>query len=95
MKGRPHAPKGAQWEAAMSWWKTLFTDEGAHFDKIVTIRGEDIAPDPVVGKYGNRPSYVGQWSADEAPIAGQITAGRRIRWYRRRLVCLWRRSCSH
>ena len=37
-------PKGAQWEAALAWWKTLYTDAGAHFDKVVTIRGEDIAP---------------------------------------------------
>lgn len=43
-KGRPHAPKGAEWEAAMAYWKTLFTDEGAHFDKVLTIKGEDIAP---------------------------------------------------
>ena len=42
--GRPHAPKGAQWEQAVAYWKTLFTDEGAHFDKVVTIKGEDIAP---------------------------------------------------
>ncbi len=44
VKGRPHAPKGAQWEAALTWWKTLFTDEGAHFDKVLTLKGEDIAP---------------------------------------------------
>ena len=43
-KGRPHAPKGAAWEAALTYWKTLFTDEGAHFDKVVTLKGEDIAP---------------------------------------------------
>ena len=42
--GRPHAPKGAAWEAALTYWKTLFTDEGAHFDKVLTIKGEDIAP---------------------------------------------------
>ncbi|MEM7439569.1 MAG: 3-isopropylmalate dehydratase large subunit [Pseudomonadota bacterium] len=42
--GRPHAPKGAAWEAALTYWKTLFTDEGAHFDKVVTIHGPDIAP---------------------------------------------------
>ncbi|MDO5705080.1 MAG: 3-isopropylmalate dehydratase large subunit [Paracoccus sp. (in: a-proteobacteria)] len=44
VKGRPHAPKGAAWEAALNWWRTLHTDEGAHFDKVVTIRAEDIAP---------------------------------------------------
>ncbi|GGA19481.1 3-isopropylmalate dehydratase large subunit [Neptunicoccus cionae] len=43
-KGRPHAPKGAQWEMAVESWKELFTDEGAHFDKVITIKGEDIAP---------------------------------------------------
>lgn len=42
--GRPHAPKGAQWEAALAYWKTLKSDEGAHFDKVLTIAGEDIAP---------------------------------------------------
>ena len=42
--GRPHAPKGAEWETALAYWKTLFTDEGAHFDKVLTIKGEDIAP---------------------------------------------------
>ena len=42
--GRPHAPKGAAWEAALTYWKTLSTDEDAHFDKVLTIKGEDIAP---------------------------------------------------
>ncbi|WP_171125874.1 MULTISPECIES: 3-isopropylmalate dehydratase large subunit [unclassified Ruegeria] len=55
VKGRPHAPKGAQWEAAMEWWKTLYTDEGAHFDKVVTLRGEDIAP---VVTWGTSPEDV-------------------------------------
>ncbi|MCG7628625.1 3-isopropylmalate dehydratase large subunit [Epibacterium sp. MM17-32] len=44
VKGRTHAPKGAQWEAAVNWWKTLYSDDDAHWDKVVTIRGEDIAP---------------------------------------------------
>ena len=42
--GRPHAPKGAQWEAALAWWKTLYSDDDAHWDHVITIRGEDIAP---------------------------------------------------
>ena len=44
VKGRPHAPKGAAYETAVQQWKTLFTDEGAQFDKVITIKGEDIAP---------------------------------------------------
>ncbi len=55
VKGRPHAPKGAQWEAAMDWWKTLYTDEGARFDKVITLRGEDIAP---VVTWGTSPEDV-------------------------------------
>ncbi|MBL4811528.1 MAG: 3-isopropylmalate dehydratase large subunit, partial [Rhodobacteraceae bacterium] len=43
-KGRPHAPTGAQWDDAVAYWKTLFTDEGAHFDQVLTLRAEDIAP---------------------------------------------------
>ena len=44
VKGRPHAPKGAQWEAALNWWKTLYSDDDAHFDKVLTIAGESIEP---------------------------------------------------
>ena len=64
VKGRPHAPKGAQWEAALNWWRTLFTDEGAQFDKVVTIRGEDIEP---VVTWGTSPE-------DVLPITGVVPA---------------------
>ncbi|WP_439153879.1 3-isopropylmalate dehydratase large subunit [Yoonia sp.] len=55
VKGRPHAPKGAQWETALAWWKTLYTDDDAHFDKVVTLKGEDIAP---VVTWGTSPEDV-------------------------------------
>jgi len=55
LKGRPRAPKGAQWEMALGYWKTLKTDEGAKFDKVVTLRGEDIAP---VVTWGTSPEDV-------------------------------------
>ncbi|MGF6860655.1 3-isopropylmalate/(R)-2-methylmalate dehydratase large subunit [Rhodobacteraceae bacterium MBR-64] len=64
VKGRPHAPKGAQWEAALAWWKTLHTDAGAHFDKVVTLRGEDIAP---LVTWGTSPE-------DVLPITGVVPA---------------------
>ena len=54
-KGRPHAPKGAAWEQAIEYWKTLFTDESAYFDKIIEINGEDIAP---VVTWGTSPEDV-------------------------------------
>ncbi|MFD0859438.1 3-isopropylmalate dehydratase large subunit [Roseovarius aquimarinus] len=53
--GRPHAPKGAQWEAALAWWKTLYSDDDAHWDKVVTLKGEDIAP---VVTWGTSPEDV-------------------------------------
>jgi len=53
-KGRPHAPKGAEWEAAETWWKTLYSDDDAHWDEIVTIKGEDIAPVVTWGKRSHR-----------------------------------------
>ena len=54
-KGRPHAPKGAAWEQAVEYWKTLFTDESAYFDKIIEINGDDIAP---VVTWGTSPEDV-------------------------------------
>ncbi|WP_299718078.1 3-isopropylmalate dehydratase large subunit [uncultured Tateyamaria sp.] len=54
-KGRPHAPKGAQWEAAEAWWKTLYSDDDAHWDEVITIAGEDIAP---VVTWGTSPEDV-------------------------------------
>ncbi|MEO0361964.1 MAG: 3-isopropylmalate dehydratase large subunit, partial [Pseudomonadota bacterium] len=60
--GRPHAPKGAQWESALAYWKTLFTDEGARFDKVVTLKAADIAP---VVTWGTSPE-------DVLPITGAV-----------------------
>lgn len=44
MEGRPHAPKGADWERAVDAWRSLVTDEGAEFDTTVTLEGADIEP---------------------------------------------------
>ena len=44
LKGRPHAPHGADWDRAVEHWRTLPTDEGASFDKTVTIDGAQIPP---------------------------------------------------
>ena len=63
-KGRPHAPKGASWEQAVEYWKSLFTDKGAHFDKVIEINGEDIAP---VVTWGTSPE-------DVLPITDSVPA---------------------
>ncbi|MFN9579469.1 MAG: 3-isopropylmalate dehydratase large subunit [Novosphingobium sp.] len=44
LKGRPYAPKGADWDAAVAWWKSLATDPGATYDKSVTINAPDVQP---------------------------------------------------
>ncbi|MCC4635131.1 3-isopropylmalate dehydratase large subunit [Xanthomonas dyei] len=44
VEGRPFAPKGANWDAAVALWKTLVSDPGAHFDTVVEMRAEDIKP---------------------------------------------------
>ncbi|MFJ5445448.1 3-isopropylmalate dehydratase large subunit [Methylobacillus methanolivorans] len=44
VKGRPYAPKPEQWDAAVAYWRTLHTDEGAKFDAVVELRAEEIEP---------------------------------------------------
>jgi 3-isopropylmalate/(R)-2-methylmalate dehydratase large subunit len=44
VKGRPYAPTEAQWDQAVAYWNTLHSDEGAQFDKVVTIEGSSIKP---------------------------------------------------
>jgi 3-isopropylmalate/(R)-2-methylmalate dehydratase large subunit len=82
VKGRPHAPKGVLWEAAMAHWQTLFSDEDAHWDKVVTIRAEDIAP---VVTWGTSPEDVlpitGTVPAPEDFSGGKVEAARRSLQY--------------
>jgi len=44
VKGRPFAPRGEQWDAAVALWRTLVSDPDAHFDAVVELRAEDIKP---------------------------------------------------
>ncbi|TMO03614.1 3-isopropylmalate dehydratase large subunit [Pseudoalteromonas sp. S558] len=44
LKGRPFAPKDADFDAAVEYWETLKTDEGAHFDLVVELNADDIQP---------------------------------------------------
>lgn len=44
LEGREFAPKGADWDAAVAYWKTLPTDEGAEFDTVVHIDGDALTP---------------------------------------------------
>ncbi|HJV05764.1 MAG TPA: 3-isopropylmalate dehydratase large subunit [Chromobacteriaceae bacterium] len=44
VKGRPFAPKGADWDQAVAYWNTLHSDEGAQFDAVVELAAEAIKP---------------------------------------------------
>jgi 3-isopropylmalate/(R)-2-methylmalate dehydratase large subunit len=62
LKGRPMAPKGAQWDEAVAYWRSLATDAGAAYDKVVVIDAADIAPSVT---WGTSPE-------DVLPITGTI-----------------------
>jgi 3-isopropylmalate/(R)-2-methylmalate dehydratase large subunit len=55
IKGRPKAPQGAAWDQAVAYWKTLHTDEGAEFDKVVHL---DAANLPPIVSWGSSPEDV-------------------------------------
>lgn len=44
IQGRPYAPKGEALRQALQYWRTLHSDPGAHFDRVVELRAEEIAP---------------------------------------------------
>ena len=44
LRGRPYSPQGDDWENAVTWWRSLVTDEGAYFDKSVVIDAANVEP---------------------------------------------------
>ncbi len=55
LKGRPFAPKGAQWDQALAFWKTLPSDAGATYDKTVTLDAAKLVPQVT---WGTNPGMV-------------------------------------
>jgi 3-isopropylmalate/(R)-2-methylmalate dehydratase large subunit len=62
LEGRPFAPRGKAWEQALDYWRGLPTDEGASFDKVVSLRAEDIEPSVT---WGTTP-------AQSVPVTGRV-----------------------
>ncbi|MBL8655215.1 MAG: 3-isopropylmalate dehydratase large subunit [Alphaproteobacteria bacterium] len=62
VKGRPYAPKGAQWDMAVNYWRTLPSDEGAKYDREVSLAAADIPP---MVTWGTSPE-------DVLPITGAV-----------------------
>ena len=62
VRGRAMSPKNSQWEKALTYWKSLYSDPGAHFDQILNLDGNQIAP---VVTWGTSPE-------DVLPIDGKV-----------------------
>jgi 3-isopropylmalate/(R)-2-methylmalate dehydratase large subunit len=62
VKDKPRAPKGKAWDMALEYWKTLKSDEGAHFDKVVVL---DAANLPPIVTWGSSPE-------DVAAVTGEV-----------------------
>src|SRR5690606_27404336 len=62
LKGRPSSPKGAAWDAAVAYWKSLPSDPGATYDTEIVMRAEEIEP---YVTWGNSPE-------DALPISGNV-----------------------
>jgi 3-isopropylmalate/(R)-2-methylmalate dehydratase large subunit len=62
LKDRPKAPKGEAWDRALAYWRTLYTEEGAHFDREVRL---DAAALPPIVTWGTSPE-------DVASITGTV-----------------------
>jgi 3-isopropylmalate/(R)-2-methylmalate dehydratase large subunit len=62
LKGRPYAPTGADWDAAVAYWRTLHSDEGAAFDRTLTIDATGLQP---MVTWGTSPEMV-------LPVDGRV-----------------------
>jgi len=71
IKGREFTPQGADWDKAMEYWKTLYTDKGASFDKELIYDGAEI--DPMI-TFGTNPG-MGMSITKAIPKASEIEGG--------------------
>ena len=62
IKGRPMAPEGEDFDKAVAYWQTLQSDDGAQYDKVITLKAEEIAPQVT---WGTSPE-------DVLPITGYV-----------------------
>src|SRR6266853_1797552 len=74
LEGRPYAPKGADWDKALAFWRTLATDEGAVFDREVQLDAADIAP---MVTWGTSPEAASPITGHVPDPAGAADAVRR------------------
>ena len=72
--GRDFAPKGAEWDKSLAYWKTLKTDEGAAFDKEIVFESSDIQP---MITYGTNPG-MGMGINEAIPTLDKVDEAGRI-----------------
>jgi 3-isopropylmalate/(R)-2-methylmalate dehydratase large subunit len=71
LKDRPHAPKGADWDAAVAYWQDLHTDEGAQFDAEVHLNADELTPFVTWGTNPGQGLPLGASVPDPAAIADE------------------------
>lgn len=69
LKGREHAPAGDDWDAAVADWRTLRTDDGAEFDRVVYIDADELTPFVTWGTNPGQGLPLGESVPDPAAIA--------------------------
>ncbi len=69
LKGRDFAPKGADWDKAVTWWQTIRSDEDAEYDDVVTFDAADIEPTVT---WGITPGQ-GIGISENIPVAESLT----------------------
>jgi 3-isopropylmalate/(R)-2-methylmalate dehydratase large subunit len=74
LKGREYAPKGADWDKAVAYWKTLVSDPDAVFDKEITFQAEAIEP---MVTYGTNPG-MGMGVTGRIPTLEEVDEASRI-----------------
>jgi 3-isopropylmalate/(R)-2-methylmalate dehydratase large subunit len=72
LEGKPFAPKGEMWERAAAYWRTLHSDEGAQFDKVVEFDAAQIEPQVTWGTSPEMVTTVGGRVPDPATIADPV-----------------------
>src|SRR5436305_5079553 len=71
LAGRPRAPQGAAWDAALDCWRTLPTDAGAAFDREVTIDGSALTPFVTWGTNPGQAAPLSSAVPDPASLSGE------------------------
>ncbi len=74
LRGRPFVPQGESWEHAVAYWRTLVSDEGAHFDSVVEMDASELKPQVT---WGTSPEMVTSIDGQVPDPAQEMDEGKR------------------